>query len=164
MRVEREASFMIPEMIRAAPARVRGNERLLVTLIEYVEGGGLGWVLQDVDLLFVTGQFLRPDLVVVPTAGRAGITDRGVEVPPALVVEVLSPSSHRIDRVLKPRRYLEFGVPAYWVVDPFEGKLRMWDTATGPDAPREEAVRVAWTLEGADAAFELDVAEVIAPL
>jgi len=138
--------------------------RLLVTLIEYVEGGGLGWVLQDVDLLFVTGQFLRPDMVVVPTAGRAGITDRGVEVPPALVVEVLSPSSHRIDRVLKPRRYLEFGVPAYWVVDPFEGKLRMWDAATGPDAPREEAVRVAWTLGGADAAFELDVAEVIAPL
>ena len=57
------------------------------------QGPGLGWVLQDVDLLFQTGHFLRPDLLVVPSQARAGITDRGVELAPALVVEVLSPSS-----------------------------------------------------------------------
>lgn len=33
-----------------------------------------------------TGQFLRPDLVVVPTEHRSGLTDRGVELPPMLVV------------------------------------------------------------------------------
>ncbi|MBI4539457.1 MAG: Uma2 family endonuclease, partial [Gemmatimonadetes bacterium] len=43
----------------------------------YVLRHELGVVLWDVDLLFVTGQFLRPDMVFVPRAGRAGITDRG---------------------------------------------------------------------------------------
>ncbi len=137
--------------------------RLLVMLLEYVEGRNLGWVFQDVDLLFVTGQFLRPDMVVVPASGREGITDRGVEVPPLLVVEVLSPSSHTIDRVKKPRRYLEFGVPSYWVVDPVEGAIWIWDSHTGPDTPRRETGVVRWTLAGGEAPFEVDVATLIAP-
>ncbi|HSJ07025.1 MAG TPA: Uma2 family endonuclease [Longimicrobiales bacterium] len=62
--------------------------------------------------------FLRPDLVYVPAGRLAGITTRGVEVAPALVVEVLSPGSERIDRVLKPPRYAEPGVPEYWLADP----------------------------------------------
>ena len=138
--------------------------RLLVMLVEYIEGRGLGWVFQDVDLLFVTGQFLRPDLVVMPAAARDGITDRGVEVAPALVVEVLSPSSRTIDRVKKPRRYLEFGVPEYWVVDPFEGVIWMWDAKTGPDAPRRETGIARWLFAGSDVAFEADVGRLIAHL
>ncbi len=80
--------------------------RLLVHLLEYVEARGNGWVLQDVDLLFASGHFLRPDLVVVPAHAREGITDRGVELPPALVVEVLSPSSllPRLRRGAEPKQ------------------------------------------------------------
>lgn len=99
-----------------------------------------GWVLQDVDLLFATGHFLRPDLVVVPAEARAGITDRGVERPPALVVEVLSPSSSTIDRVKKPSRYLDFGVSTYWVVDPAEGVVWTWGPAAEADAPAGDFV------------------------
>jgi Uma2 family endonuclease len=137
--------------------------RLAVLLLEYVEGQALGWMLQDVDLLFVNRQFLRPDLLVVPADGRAGITDRGVEVPPALVVEVLSPSSRTIDRVKKPRRYLEFGVPAYWVVDPFEGTIWMWNTATGPDTPKVLDRTAEWTAPGATTPLTIDIASLIAP-
>lgn len=138
--------------------------RLLVRLIEHVEHRDAGWVLQDVDLLFAAGHFLRPDLVVVPAHARDGITDRGVEVPPALVVEVLSPSSRTIDRVTKPRRYLDFGVPAYWVVDPFEGEVWMWDSTTGQDGAIREAARVRWSFPGDAPPFELDVPSLVAPL
>ncbi len=93
---------------------------LFVAVREYVRQHHLGVVLWDVDLLVVEGQFLRPDFLWVPNDGRAGITDRGVEVAPGLVVEVLSPSSRAIDLVKKPRRYHEFGVPEYWVADPVE--------------------------------------------
>jgi Uma2 family endonuclease len=41
-----------------------------------------------------------------------------VEGHPDLVVEVVSPSSRRFDRVVKARWYAEIGVPEYWVVDP----------------------------------------------
>lgn len=49
----------------------------------------------------------QPDLVVVtdPTI----ISSRGIEAPPLLVVEVLSPSSIKHDRQVKARRY------AFWV-------------------------------------------------
>jgi Uma2 family endonuclease len=37
---------------------------------------------------------------------------------PDLVVEVVSPSSGRYDRVTKLRWYAQLGVPEYWLVDP----------------------------------------------
>lgn len=139
-------------------------QRLLVHLLEYVEGRNAGWVLQEVDLLFLRGQFLRPDLLVVDRDGRAGITDRGVEVPPALVVEVQSPSSRTIDRLKKPRRYLEFGVPRYWVVDPLEQVVWVWEKGADPEAERREEDTVSWTFpDNADAVLELNVKELVAP-
>ena len=138
--------------------------RLAIALLEYVDGRGVGWVFQDVDLLFRTGQFLRPDLLVVPREGREGITDRGVEVAPVLVVEVLSPSSGRIDRVKKPRRYLDFGVPEYWVVDHRRAAIWRWTQTTGPDAPEAVQGTLRWALpEGAEP-LEIDVDTLVAPI
>jgi Uma2 family endonuclease len=37
---------------------------------------------------------------------------------PDLVVEVISPSSTRYDRVTKLRYYAQLGIPEYWMVDP----------------------------------------------
>jgi Uma2 family endonuclease len=37
---------------------------------------------------------------------------------PDLVVEIVSPSSQRYDRVIKLRWYAGLGVPEYWLVDP----------------------------------------------
>jgi Uma2 family endonuclease len=37
---------------------------------------------------------------------------------PDLVVEIVSPSSQRYDRVIKLRWYAQLGVPEYWLVDP----------------------------------------------
>jgi len=37
---------------------------------------------------------------------------------PDMVVEIVSPSSRRYDRVTKLRYYAERGVPEYWLVDP----------------------------------------------
>jgi Uma2 family endonuclease len=37
---------------------------------------------------------------------------------PDLVVEVVSPSSRRYDRVTKLRWYAQLGIPEYWIVDP----------------------------------------------
>lgn len=139
-------------------------QRLLVRLLAHFEGSGIGIVLQDVDLLFAPGQFLRPDLVVVRDEDRTGITERGVEVPPWLVAEILSPSSRTIDFVKKPYRHLEFGVPAYWVVDPPEATLWVWDRRSGADAPRRETGTFTWKLDDGTPPFELDVAALVAPL
>jgi Uma2 family endonuclease len=49
------------------------------------------------------------------------INDRGCNGAPDLIIEILSPSTVRQDRVLKFHKYLEAGVLEYWIVDP-EGK------------------------------------------
>ena len=137
---------------------------LLIALRPYVEREGLGVVLPDVDLLFVTGQFLRPDLVFVPDAARGGITDRGVEEPPGLVVEILSPTSSSIDRVKKPRRYGDFGVPEYWVVDPEERVVWTWRFAEGQAEPARVAARVSWRPEGSREPLVLELEELFRPM
>ena len=58
---------------------------------------------------------LEPDLLVV---AKDRIGEKNITETPALVVEVLSPSSSRYDRVLKSARYAEAGIPQYWIVDP----------------------------------------------
>lgn len=60
---------------------------------------------------------LQPDLLVL-CAG-----ERRRDVPPLLVVEVASPSTGVVDRTVKRAYYAEFGVPAYWIVDPVEPAL-----------------------------------------
>ena len=46
------------------------------------------------------------------------ISDRGCEGAPDLVIEVVSPSSRRMDYNLKNALYSSAGVREYWIVDP----------------------------------------------
>ena len=59
-----------------------------------------------------------PDLLVVLASHTAYVTAQKVEGPPDLVVEIVSPSSARRDRVMKLDRYERAGVGEYWIVDP----------------------------------------------
>jgi len=58
---------------------------------------------------------VQPDLLVAP---RSAISDTGLDGPPLLAIEVLSPSTTHIDLGLKKARYEAAGCPSYWVVDP----------------------------------------------
>jgi Uma2 family endonuclease len=84
---------------------------------EYFEGKGLGEVFfAPFDVILSEYDAAEPDVIVV--AGASQFSRRGVEGPPALVVEVVSPSSRRYDRVTKAARYLTLGVEHYWIIDP----------------------------------------------
>ncbi|MGH7483488.1 MAG: Uma2 family endonuclease [Longimicrobiales bacterium] len=142
-----------------SPKHQSVSRNLILALHPYVERHGLGVVLQDVDLLFEEGQYLRPDLVFVPASARAGITERGIESAPALVIEILSPTSGAIDHVRKPRRYADFGVPEYWLADRFKRAMWIYDLATGGGDPRCVEDRLIWRPAGASEALDVDVAE-----
>ena len=58
---------------------------------------------------------LQPDLLVAP---RSQFTDKELPGAPLLAVEVLSPSTRRVDLLLKRDRLQAAGVPSYWLVDP----------------------------------------------
>lgn len=72
----------------------------------------------------------EPDLMVVPT--------RPLDEPtpsPVLLVEILSPSTQFLDRVLKMHAYAAAGVPQYWIVDPgldgAEPSIEVYDLVGG---------------------------------
>ena len=90
--------------------------RLLQQLMSFYHEGGRGEVfIAPVDLILSPHDILQPDIVVVTST--EDITKRGIERPPLLVVEILSPSSRRQDRGVKFERYAQLGVKHYWILD-----------------------------------------------
>jgi Uma2 family endonuclease len=71
---------------------------------------------------------LQPDLLV---GWRTDFTDRELPMPPELAVEILSPSSQRVDMKLKRERFERAGTKAYWVIDPSanpaDARLIAWE-------------------------------------
>jgi Uma2 family endonuclease len=80
----------------------------------------------DVRLSRVT--VLEPDVLV---ARKVDVTPARHEGPPLLVVEVLSPSTRRIDLGAKRLAYEAAGVPAYWLVDPEVPSLTVLELDAG---------------------------------
>jgi Uma2 family endonuclease len=58
----------------------------------------------------------EPDILVV--CDRAKLDGAGCNGAPDLIIEVLSPSTARYDRIVKFRKYQQAGVREYWIVDP----------------------------------------------
>jgi len=65
---------------------------------------------------------LIPDIVVVQQEDLRG---RMLTGPPALAVEVQSPSTRLFDLNTKKEFYEKFGVPAYWIVVPDAGRPQL---------------------------------------
>jgi Uma2 family endonuclease len=61
---------------------------------------------------------VQPDILYIGPDRMAQASRRGVEGGPTLAVEILSPSTRRIDRVTKARLYARYDVPFLWLVDP----------------------------------------------
>jgi Uma2 family endonuclease len=76
------------------------------------------------DTALPTGDVLEPDVLVVR---RDTITAKDVTGAPLLAVEILSPSTRRRDVGDKLTAYRDAGVPSYWVVDPINPRLRVWE-------------------------------------
>jgi Uma2 family endonuclease len=59
---------------------------------------------------------VQPDLLIV--CDHSILNDAGCAGAPDMVVEILSPSSSRYDRITKFNTYLKAGIREYWVIDP----------------------------------------------
>ncbi len=90
---------------------------------------GNGEVLHELDqeIPNATGDVLKPDLAWWPEA-RCGPRDAAPAFsgPPALVVEVLSPSTRRRDEGVKRQGYEDLGVDELWLIDPDRRRARVY--------------------------------------
>ncbi len=137
---------------------------LVTRLTAFAGAHGLGEVYPGpVDVLFAEGDYVEPDLVFVREDHRGYLTDRVIEGPPDLIVEILSPSTAARDRGIKLERYRHFGVPEYWVVDPEARAIEVWRLAAGAEEPEvfgaDDTLR--WEPGPGTAALDLVVGEVV---
>jgi Uma2 family endonuclease len=146
-----------------APRHQRVVMRLIEVLNPFVRAHDLGELLPGpVDVIFAEGDYLEPDLVFLCRGRDDIVTDRGIEGPPDLVVEIVSPSTAARDRGIKRDRYQLYGVPEYWVVDPEQGTFEVWDFESG----REDALvfeagdRFEWTPVDQAPTLEVEVRSV----
>ena len=106
------------------------SKHLQRQLEAYFEGRGLGHVFNaPIDVILTHEDVFEPDIVVV--TDRAQITKRAIEGPPALVVEILSPSTTLYDRTTKSRRYAALGIGHYWIVDGEQQALECYRLRNG---------------------------------
>jgi len=105
-------------------------------LYAHVRARGLGEVLiAPTDCILNNMTVVQPDLLYVATDRLPIISERAIEGAPTLVVEVLSPSTARLDRDRKMRLYAEHGVPYYWIVDPEARSIEAFALAGAAYAP-----------------------------
>jgi Uma2 family endonuclease len=83
-------------------------------------------LLAPVDVILSERETRQPDLLMIHRSRESIIEVHAVVGPPDLVVEVLSPSSIKRDRVMKLHSYARFGVPEYWIVDPLNVTLEKY--------------------------------------
>jgi len=67
----------------------------------------------------------EPDILFVSAEHRVRIKRGGVEGPPDLAIEIVSPESVERDYDKKRRQYQRFKIPEYWIIDEDERKVTL---------------------------------------
>lgn len=121
--------FVTPSPI---PLHQRIIMNLSAQLWQHVKKHHLGEVYgAPLDIVFTESTVLEPDILFVSRARLHIIGEKNLSGPPDLVVEVLSESSSRLDREIKPKQYALYGVPEFWRIDPWTKTVEVFRLHAG---------------------------------
>lgn len=84
-----------------------------------------------VDVILADNEVRQPDLVLIHRKRMETLTNRGVVGAPDLVVEILSPSTLKRDKIDKLHAYSRFSIPEYWIVEPKSAILEQYTLDEG---------------------------------
>jgi len=129
------------ELIQRTPGRLRHNrvrDKIAFSLRQFVEANRLGEIVIETDFQ------LSPDTVRIPDAAFVTAEyiqqvdpDRPLTVPPALVIEVVSPTDRAADLLKKVEQYLQAGAFTVWVIYPNVREAHIFQKNQQPRVLRE---------------------------
>jgi Uma2 family endonuclease len=143
------------------PAPSFTHQRALAVLYrrvaDYLDRERVGYAFfAPADIIFSPKRGVQPDLFVVPPVGGRSPKSFAETGHLLLAVEALSPSTARLDRVVKRALYRDEGVPEFWIVDL---DSRTFERSTPGDARVEVCdERIEWLPAGAATPLVIDVA------
>lgn len=127
--------FINGEVIMHSPATDRHwqvRARIDRLMFDYLDGRDLGVVRGEKTLVSFTRNDYEPDIIYFsPVVARTLQPDQWKYPIPDLIVEVLSPSTRKLDRGVKKDDYEEHGVSEYWIVEPKAETIEQYLLAEG---------------------------------
>jgi Uma2 family endonuclease len=122
---------IIDGVLFVTPAPSTLHQRTLLELVErlrpYGKALGLELLVAPIDVRASSSTQVQPDILVLPRFFEGRRKNRWEQMSRLLLaVEILSPSSKRLDQVLKRKTYLEHGEREYWVVDADNRSIDVW--------------------------------------
>jgi Uma2 family endonuclease len=95
------------------------SRNLLLVIGIFLENHPIGKIFDaPYDVLLSDLDVVQPDLLFISSGRSSIITEKNVQGPPDLVIEILSDSTRKTDEVIKRKLYERNGIPEYWIVDP----------------------------------------------
>jgi Uma2 family endonuclease len=129
--------------------------RLHGSLFPYFKAHPIGEVfLAPFDVVLSRFDVVEPDLLVVLANQSDIVTDKHVRGTPAIVVEILSPGTRRVDEGTKRELYERVGVREYWLVDPEHDAVAVYGRSSsgtlvsGPELRKADDVLTSSLLPG----------------
>mgnify|MGYP001611682577 CR=1 FL=1 len=112
-----------------SPYHQRISKRIELALCAFAEEDhALGEVLDaPIDICLGETEVYQPDIIFISNERRSIIGEKNVEGPPDLVIEILSPSTAYYDLKQKKTVYARSGVKEYWIVDPMEKSIEVFE-------------------------------------
>ena len=71
--------------------------------------------------------YVEPDISVI--CDKSKLDETGCHGAPDWIVEIVSPASRKMDNMIKLFKYRSAGVKEYWIVDPDEKTIKVFDFA-----------------------------------
>ena len=115
-------------MVPAPSTRHQNVSRNLEFIIwSFVKSHNLGMVYYaPIDVVFSSTDVVQPDIVFIAKNRLAIVKEKGIFGAPDWVIEIVSPSTSKIDIKLKKDIYERFGVREYWMVYPEDEKAEVY--------------------------------------
>jgi len=137
---------------------ITGN--IFFELMKFVKAQGAGTVLNSpIDVYLAETEGFQPDVIFIAQERLSIIGQKKIEAAPDLVVEVLSPSTAYYDLRHKMRLYESSGVREYWIVDPEEKSIEVYENAGGEfklfNKAREKGVAASKLLPGFEVGLDV---------
>ena len=134
-------------VMMAPPSRIHQKVSVAITaqLYNFLEGKkcevypapfGVRLFEEDGDSPDDVDTMVEPDISVICDRGK--LDGKGCKGAPDMVVEILSPSTRRHDRLVKLGLYQRAGVREYWIVDPDNRSVQVLTLADGLLLPHED--------------------------
>mgnify|MGYP000816807418 CR=1 FL=1 len=115
----------------APPSRIHQElvMELSATLRDYIKSHGGNCKVYPspfaVNLDAEDNNWVEPDISII--CDKSKLTDRGCSGAPDLIVEIVSPSSRKMDYVWKAGLYMDAGVREYWIVDIAKNRITVYN-------------------------------------